>query len=98
MHLHPNMTLSSHSREILLKLLRIDSARSIKGARLLFGITFGIGIRNRPLNKGRPPHSMHYGDVVNIVDVPLEHQLNHVERYTEFTCSQGVDFIYNESC
>ncbi len=21
-----------------------------------------------------------------------------MERYTEFTCSQGVDFIYNESC
>ena len=96
--LHPNLTLSSHSRKILLKLLRIDSTRSIEGARFLFGITFGVGIRNRPPNKGLPPRSMHYGDVVNIVDVPLEHQLNQAERYKEFTCSQGVDFIYNESC
>jgi hypothetical protein len=96
--LHPNLTLSSHSRKILLKLLRIDSTRSIEGARLLFGITFGVGIRNRPPNKGQPPRSMHYDDVVNIVDVPLEHQLNQVERYTEFICSQGVNFMYNESC
>ena len=82
----------------MLKLLRIDSARSIEGARQIFGVTFGVGIRNRAPKKGEPPRSIHYGDAANIVDVPPEQHLLLAERNKEFTFSQGVDFIYHERC
>lgn len=96
--LHHDLTLSSHSRKIFLKLLRIDSPRTMQCARQIFGNTFGVGIRNRAPNKGNPPRSMHHGDIVNVVNVSNDQLLDYDERRKEFTCAQGVDFIYNDKC
>jgi hypothetical protein len=85
--LHHNLTISSRSQKLLFNLLRIDSARSMEGARQMFGDTFGIGIK--------PPQ---IGDIVNIVNVDANNPLDDdAERYKELTFMQGVHFIYNES-
>jgi hypothetical protein len=66
-------------------------------ARQIFGITFGVGIRNRAPNKGENPRSMHHGDIVNYVDVASNGNLTDAQRQQEMTFAQGVDFIFNES-
>lgn len=93
--LHCNLTLSSHSTKICLKLIRLDSPRSMQWARLIFGNTFGVGIRNRAPNKGEFPRSMHHGDIVNFIDVAINEELTVAQREQEFTFAQGIDFIYN---
>ncbi len=70
----------------------------MEGARQFFGITFGIGIRNRAPKKGELPQSVCFGDVVNMVNVTANEGLNNLERFKEFTFMQGIDFIYNEIC
>jgi cephalosporin hydroxylase len=62
----------------------------------LFGVTFGIGIRNRPPKKGETPVTMHHGDIVNLVDVRNNNDAP-MDRYGEFVSSQGVDFIFESS-
>jgi hypothetical protein len=68
-------------------------------ARNIFGLTFGIGVHNRPPNKGEVPVRLHYGDVINFVDVASNNYDNvpdvRPER-CEFVSSQGVDFIYDK--
>jgi hypothetical protein len=93
-----NLTISSRSQKMLFKLLRIDSHRSMEGARQIFGSMFGIGIRNRAPKKGELPRSVHFGNIVNVVNVSLDEGINEMERFKEFTFMQGIDFIYNEIC
>jgi hypothetical protein len=52
-------------------LVRINSPGSMQSACEVYSITFGIGIRNKPPNKNEPPRSIHFGDIVNVVDVAL---------------------------
>lgn len=91
---HCDLSLTSCRTKKLLHLLRIDSQRSLNCARNLFGLTFGIGIRNRAPRKGEQAVTMHNGDVVNMVDVTGTLPIN---RTQEFISSQGVDLIYNEA-
>jgi hypothetical protein len=60
----------------------------------LFGLTFGVGIRNRSPRKGDDPVTMHYGDIVNIIDTTTNGMNN---RISEFITNQRVDFIYEGS-
>jgi hypothetical protein len=66
----------------------------------VYGITFGIGVRNKPPNNNEPPWSIHFGDIVNVVDRALpENAIEpHHERVKEFVAAQGIDFIYDEAC
>jgi hypothetical protein len=66
---HYDLTLSSTCTKKHFHLVRFDSERSLIFAQKLFGVTFGIGIRNRPQKKGETPVTMHHGDIVNLVDV-----------------------------
>jgi hypothetical protein len=61
---HRDLSLTSCCTKKLLHLLCIDSQRSLSCARNLFGLTFGIGIRNRAPRKGEQAVMMHNGDVV----------------------------------
>ncbi len=93
---HCDLSLSSRSTRIILKLLRIDCEESMACARDLFGTTFGIGIRNRPPKKGEEMCSMHHGDIVNIVNVRENGEMVIAQWLKEVSYAQGVDFIYNE--
>jgi hypothetical protein len=90
---HCNLSLSSLSSQKELQLLWLDSKSSLNCARNLFGITFGIGIRNRPPNRGCEPVTMHFGDVVNIVNVAEHNADVGVNRVAEFVGSNGLDFL-----
>ncbi len=94
--MHCNLSLSSCSSRITLKLLRIDSIEAMLCARDIFGITFGVGIRNTPPKKGERARSMHHGDVVNVVHVAQNAEIPNAQRQREVSYSEGVDFIYNE--
>jgi hypothetical protein len=61
----------------------------------LFGVTFGIGIRNRPPNRGVQPVTAHHGDVVNLINVAAAELNVGVNRVAEFVCSEGLDFVYD---
>jgi hypothetical protein len=74
-----------------LELVRIYTPMSMSCARELFGITFGVGIRNRAPNKGDNPVTMHHGDIVNLVAV---NQQVLVDRDQEFVAEQGIDFLF----
>ncbi len=76
-------------------LVQIDSFNSLIGARKIFGLIFGVGVRNRAPNKGEPTVSLHHSDVVNLVDVDSNDIENEVDRDKEFVASQGVDLIYD---
>jgi hypothetical protein len=55
-HVHCDLTLSSSSGRTKLMMVRIDSSESIVCATNLYGLTFGIGVRNMPLEtKTRHP-------------------------------------------
>ena len=43
---------------------------------------------------------MHYGDIVNMVDVASAENeaLDEERRRKEFVAAQGIDFLYDESC
>jgi hypothetical protein len=89
---HCDLSWSSSLSTKELQLIRFDSTTSLDFAHKLFGITFAIGIRNRPQNRGEKPVSMHHGDVVNFVDVSTIDVNN---RFAEFISSQGVHFVYD---
>lgn len=99
-HLHCDLSLSTSTEKQPFTLIRIDSCQSMSCARNIFGLTFGIGVRNRPPNKGEDPVRLHYGDVINFVDVASNNYDNvpdvRPERRNEFVSSQGVDFIYDK--
>ena len=99
-HLHCDLSLSTSTEKQPFTLIRIDSCQSMSCARNIFGLTFGIGVRNRPPNKGEDPVRLHYGDVINVVDVASNNYDNvpdvRPERRNEFVSSQGVDFIYDK--
>jgi hypothetical protein len=57
--------------------------------------TFGIGIHNRAPRKGEISVSMHYGDIVNLVDVHGADEVVGVNHHDEFVCTPGVDFIFD---
>jgi hypothetical protein len=64
----------------------------------LFGLTFGVGVRNRPPNKGDPSVSLHHADVVNLVDI-ISNEYDNLEfvgddRQSELVTAQGADFIF----
>jgi hypothetical protein len=92
-----DLSLSSHRSKQFLTLLRLDTIASLSTARDLFGLTFGIGVQNRAPCKGEAPVTLHYGDVVNLMDFSanLHDNVFHVapNRLTEFTSDQGIDFI-----
>jgi hypothetical protein len=94
--LHCDLSLSSCSTKKELNLVRIDSSRSMRCARNLFGTTFGIGIRNRAPRRGERPVLLHHGDVVNLVDVAGDGMLQ-VNRLEEFVPHPGIDFLYDSS-
>jgi hypothetical protein len=96
-YMHCDLGLSSRRIKQALKLVRIDSLNSLIGARKIFGLTFGAGVRNRAPNKGEPEVSLHHSDVVNLVDVDSNVYDNALDREKEFVASQGVDFIYNNA-
>ncbi len=100
-YMHSDLALSSQRVKQSLTLLRIDSSTSLSGARKLFGLTFGIGVRNRAPNKGKPTVSLHHGDVVNLVDVAHNSYDNEAviqgDHQKEFVSAQGIDFIYNQA-
>jgi hypothetical protein len=60
----------------------------------------GLEYGNKPPNKNEPPWSIHFGDIVNVVDVALPENaiVPHRERVKEFVAAQGIDFIYDEAC
>ncbi len=70
---------------------------SLIGARNIFGLTFGVGIRNRAPNKGEPKVFLHHSDVVNLVDVDSNDNENELDWDKEFVASKGVDFIYENA-
>ena len=59
----------------------------------MFGVTFGIGIRNRPPNRGVQPVTAHHGNVVNLINVVAAELNFGVNRVAEFVSSEGLDFI-----
>jgi len=99
-NMHCDLSLSSATERQPFTLVRIDASESMRSARTIFGVTFGVGIRNRPPNKGESPVRMHYGDVINFVDVASNNYDNMpevcYERRKELVSDQGVDFIYNK--
>jgi hypothetical protein len=74
--LHCDLSLSSRSTVKDLTLLRIDPEISMPHARKLFGVTFGVGVRNRAPNKGEPPVLLTHADFVNLVNVNSGVNLN----------------------
>jgi hypothetical protein len=66
----------------MLQLLRRNTPLSLDAAHNLFGITFGMGIRNRAPRKGEEPVMMHYGDAVNMVDVVGNSILEHFNKFS----------------
>jgi hypothetical protein len=92
---HCDLSLSSVSSRKELELIRIENVESILCARNVFGTTFGIGIRNRAPKKGENPVTMHFGDVVNLVDVRGVDDVADINHVDEFVYSPGVDFIYD---
>jgi hypothetical protein len=95
--LHGDLSLSSSSTKKQLQLIRIDSVGSLKCAQSLFGITFGIGTRNRPPNKGENSVTIHHRDAVNLVDIPAANGGIALNRFAEFVSTPGIDFIYETS-
>lgn len=95
-----DLTMSSRRIKQYFTLLRLDSSRSICSARALFGLTFGIGVRNRAPNKGDPSVSLHHADIVNVADVASNLYDNIAiigpDRRREFTYDQGIDFIFEQ--
>jgi hypothetical protein len=69
----------------MMALVQMDSPDSLGSACDVYDITFGIGIWNKPPNKNEPPQSMHFGDIVNVVNVALPENaaLAHRERVKE---------------
>jgi hypothetical protein len=65
-NVHCDLSLSSSCTIKVLQLIRIYSELSLNCARNLFGVTFGIGIRNRAPRKGEDLVTMHHGDVENV--------------------------------
>jgi hypothetical protein len=63
-------------------------------ARNLFGLTFGIGSRNRAPKKGDDIVTLHHGDIVNIALVHNGYLPR--KRFQEFFGRQGVDFIFDK--
>ena len=94
--MHCDLSISSRSTRMVLKLLRIDCEESMACAHELFGTTFGIGIHNSPPKKGEEMHSMHHGDIVNIVNVRENGEMVIAQWRKEKSYAQGVDFIYNK--
>jgi hypothetical protein len=92
---HCDLSLSSLSSRKELQLVRLDTGSSLDCARKLFGSTFGIGIRNRAPNRGGQPVTMHFGDVVNIVDVADPRHNVGENRVAEFVTSNGLDFLFD---
>ncbi len=93
-HVHSDLTVSSSSGRTMVALVRIDSTDSMRSACNVFGITFGIGIRNKPPNKNEAQGSIHFGDIANLVDVglPENDALDHREREKEFVaCEDNLD-------
>jgi hypothetical protein len=76
---------------MILHVIRIDCEASLKCACRIFGLTFGLGIRNRALCKGDDPVTMHHGDIVNMIDTTDNNFTNHT---TELIKNQRVGFIY----
>jgi hypothetical protein len=95
--LHCDLSLSSSSTKKQLQLVHIDSVGSLKCAQSLFGITFGIGTRNRPPNKGENAVTIHHGDAMNLVDIPAANGGVALNRFAEFVSMPGIDFIYETS-
>jgi hypothetical protein len=96
-HLHCDLSLSSSSIKIQYQLVHIDSVGSLQCAQSLFGITFGIGTRNRPLNKGEKVVTLHHGDAINLVDIPVVNGGAAINWIEEFVSTPGIDFIYEMS-
>jgi len=63
---------------------------SLNVAHNLFGVTFGVGVRNRAPRKGEQPVTMHHGDAVNMIDFTQNNAFDHNK---ELTCDQHVDLI-----
>ncbi len=96
-HMHCDLSLSSVTLKKYLQLIRIDSETSFRFARNLFGVTFGIGIRNRAPKRGAEPVRMHFGDVVNMVDVSAVDSNAVDDRVSEFVRNPGIDFFYDSN-
>jgi hypothetical protein len=64
-------------------------------ARKIFGNTFDIKIRNRAPQKGGSPVSIHYGDIINMIDDRQNTGLTDAQQRCEFTTGQGNVFIFN---
>ena len=99
--MHCDLSLSSATDRQSYILLRLDTSNSMVCARRIFGITFGVGIRNRPPSKGEPPVRMMPSDAVNFVDVASNDYDNvpvvWPDRREVFVSDQGVDFIFDKS-
>jgi hypothetical protein len=92
-NLYCDLSLSSTSHQKYLQLIRLDTATTMNWARNLFGLTFGIGRRNRAPKKGDAPVRLHHGDIVNVAVVPNRNGA--ADRFVEFVGSQGIDFIFD---
>jgi hypothetical protein len=68
-NIHCDLSLSSSRTKKVLHFIRIDTELSLNVAHNLFGITFGLGVRNRAPRKGEQPVTMHHGDGVNMIDI-----------------------------
>jgi hypothetical protein len=89
--IHCDLALSSYTTIKILHVIHIDCEASLKCARRIFGLTFGLGIRNRAPRKGDDPVTMHHGDIVNMIDTTDNNFMNHTMKFIK---NQRVDFIY----
>jgi hypothetical protein len=96
-HLHCDLSLSSSSIKKQYQLVHIDSVGSLQCAQRWFGITFRIETRNRPPNKGEKAVTLHHGDAVNLIDIPVVNGGTAINRIEEFVSTPSIDFIYEMS-
>jgi hypothetical protein len=92
-HLYCDLSLCSAAHQKYLQLIRLDTTTAMNCARNLFGLTFGLGSRNRAPKKGDSAVRLHHGDIVNVVAV--EDRNAAADRFVEFVGSQGIDFIFD---
>jgi hypothetical protein len=94
-NLYCDLSLGSSSYHKYLQLIHLDTEATMNWARNLFGLTFGIGSRNRAPKKGDDPVTLHFGDIVNLALVRDRFVLR--DRFRDFVGSQGIDFIFDKN-
>jgi hypothetical protein len=94
-HQYSDLSLVSKSSVKYCQVIRIMNCTDLATARDLFGITFGIGMRNIPPRKGLPRKQLEVGNIINIIQPSDE---NCGRKFKEFIRHQRIDLVYEEAC